>query len=87
MVRPGLTERIHGRQKLDDIAKRCGNTRGLACDVVRWIRTPQEQRTISPVSKMKIGDYVKLTLLPDNELHLRALFPNEPALAAPTTSH
>ena len=81
VVRLGKTERIHGRQKLDDLAKRCGSISGLACDVVRWMRTPQAQRTISPVSKMKIGDYVKMTLRPDNEEHLRALFPNEPALA------
>ena len=58
-----------------------------ACDVVRWMRMPQTQRTISPVSKMKIGDYVKLTLLPQTEQHLRALFPNEPALERLGPSH
>jgi hypothetical protein len=87
VVRLGLTERIHGRQKLDDLAKRCGNVSGLACDVVRWMHTQQAQRTISPVSKMKIADYVKMTLSPNTEEHLRALFPNEPALATPTASH
>jgi WD40 repeat protein len=75
VARLGLTERIAGRPKLDELSQRCGKTPGLACDVVRWMRAPQEQRTISPASKVTIGDYVRLTTGQYTEEHLRALFP------------
>ena len=48
VTRLGTAERLDGYQKLQELARGCGSTSGIACDVVRWMRTPQTQRSRRP---------------------------------------
>jgi len=75
VVQLGTTERVDGGPELEKLARECSATRGLACDVVTWLKAPPDRRTISPASPIRVGDYVKSNERRDE---MRTLFPYEP---------
>ncbi len=81
--RLGITEPVDGTRALAELDQQCRNIDGPTCDIVRWLRTPAEKRTISPASTLRITDYVTPALddaYPEDWWWLKAHFPNEPAL-------
>ncbi|HYK03526.1 MAG TPA: WD40 repeat domain-containing protein [Thermoanaerobaculia bacterium] len=81
--RLGVTEPVDGTQALATLETECRGVASPACDIVRWLRTQPEKRTISPTSKLTVTDYVTRTLKdasPSEWWRLKALFPHEPAL-------
>ena len=83
--RLGDIEPIEGTAALARLGADCQAVGGPVCDLVRWLRTAPEKRTISPASRLTIAEHVRqqrrMSLdWPNEWWRLKALFPNEPAL-------
>jgi WD40 repeat protein len=82
--RLGVTEPVDGIKALVDLERRCRDVRGPTCQVVRWLRTAEEKRTIAPDSSLSVAEYVKRRRIVDDSSEewwrLKLLFPNDPAM-------
>jgi WD40 repeat protein len=57
--RLGVTTPVDGIEALATLADQCGAIQSPTCDIVRWLRTPPEKRSVSPVSKVMPAGYAK----------------------------
>ena len=82
----GDIEPREGATDLASLGVECAGVGGPVCDLVRWLRTAPEKRTISPASSMTIAEHVRQQRAISRDdwaidwWRLKALFPNEPAL-------
>lgn len=79
----GVTKPVDGTKALAALEADCRDVAGPACDIIRWLRTQPEKRTISPASKVTIPQYVARMVEDASSTEwwrLKALFPHEPAL-------
>jgi WD40 repeat protein len=80
----GVTKPVNGTKALDELEQDCRGVAGPACDIIRWLQTQPEKRTISPASKLTITEYVTRMAKDASASEwwrLKALFPNQPPWA------
>jgi WD40 repeat protein len=80
--RLGTTEPVDGTKTLSDLARQCRAVKSEACRIVTWFVTPAATRTVSPVSNVRVADYIKRQMQTTklDWWHFKALFPTEPTL-------